>query len=268
MAISALFGLLGASGTALGQTVEAFPQFRIDSSIPLQYGANVLLTPFGSRQDLYVSPSLKLSALGEFDPTLLYSIYLAGNPDAYRRVTVADDGVATLGGRLDKILDAFSVGAIYNHTLAFDGIYRAVSFQADDFSGYVGYTYQNKPAGLKISPSVSAAYRFSDLATQERLLVTMKAEIRQALADKLTLIVTPSFKYYSFTSGTAAGKRNVLPSIVGALSYSINDDVSVGASVEYDRRWSNRIGSDFDNVIFLASVTFGHTYDLFPKNTK
>ena len=55
------------------------------------------------------------------------------------------------------------------------------------------------------------------------------------------------------------------PSALIELDYSLNKDVTLGASIEFDRQWSNRATSNFTNVIFLVSATFGHRYDLLPK---
>jgi len=252
---------------ASAQTNEPFSQWRIDASLPLQFGTNSLLTQTNSRSDLFVSPSAKLSALGDLDKTTSYSIYAAGNPDAYTRVVTADDGVATFGGRIDQaqILGNFSAGAIYNHSLLFNGLYKSLLFQANDFSGYIGYTYENKAAGFSVVPSFMTTYRLADVAAQDRFLFTLKAAITQALSKSLSITVTPTLRYYDFTDGTAAGKRNTLPSIVGAITYKLNKDVSLSGSIEYDRRWSNRAGNNYEDLVFLASVNFAHAYDFHPN---
>jgi hypothetical protein len=253
----ALFG----QAPAYGQTFEPFNQLKVESSLPLQFATNTLHTTTAPRSDFFASPSFKLSAIEIVDPTLNYRIYVATNPDAYPRVTTADDGAVTVGGRFDKTLGNFNTGGIYNHTLAFDGIYRTLLFQANDFASFVGYTYDNN-AGLTIQPSAMATYRVTDLPAQDRFLLTLKADVTRTFMEKLSFTLTPTLRYYAFDNGTSAGRRDFFPSLVGAVSYKINDDLSVGGSVEYDRRSSNVAAANYENWIFLASVTYGHTFSL------
>src|SRR5260221_11289501 len=103
-AVVALFDATSASG----QTYEPFSKLRVDASLPLQWNTNSLLTPTNALSDFFVSPSAKLSFLGNLDPTLSYRVYVAGNPDVYTRIRPADDGVATIGGRFDKTFGNFS----------------------------------------------------------------------------------------------------------------------------------------------------------------
>lgn len=252
---------------AYGQAGALFSQFAVDASVPLQFATNTLLTPANTRSDFFLSPSLKLSALGSVDASLGYSIFAYVNPEPYWRVHAADGGFATLGGRVDKDLgNNFRTGAIYEHNWVFDGVFRSLAFQADDFSGFIAYSYGNlRTDGYSIQPSFKTTYRLADIASQDRFLFTLKAVLTKALTKELSFALTPSLKYYVFTDGIAAGKQNIWPSLLGELNYSLSRDVSLGGSVEYDRRWSNRAGSDFTNWIFLASVTFGHTYDLLPR---
>ena len=139
-----------------------------------------------------------------------------------------------------------------------------LGFSGQRFSGFVGYTYKGD-AGFSVAPSFKATYRLADLTSQDRFLFTLKAAITQQLTKTWSFALTPALKYYVYTDGTAAGKQNIYPSVLGELDYSLSADVTLGGSVEYDRQWSNRTGNDFTNWLFLASVTFGHTYDLLPK---
>ena len=140
------------------------------------------------------------------------------------------------------------------------GIFRSLLFQANDFSAFMGYQYRNG-AGLVVQPSFMTSYRVADLVSQDRFLFTLKTDFLQSLTKDLSLILTPKLKYFVFTSGTAAGKRETLPSISGGLTYNINADLSVTTSVEYDRRWSNRAGNDYKDLILLVSLDFGHIYN-------
>ncbi|WP_316181181.1 hypothetical protein [Bradyrhizobium sp. SZCCHNRI1009] len=127
--------------TGSGTNVWAFSAWQLDASLPLQFGANSLLAPVYSQSDLFVSPSLKLSALGELDQTTTLSIYATGGPDAFTRVRISDDGWATTGGNIQKAFGKFGVGAIYEHSLIYDGVFRTLLFQANDFSAFAGYKY-------------------------------------------------------------------------------------------------------------------------------
>lgn len=184
---------------------------------------------------------MQFTALGMIDKTLTYQVYVGGGPDRYLRVNEANDGGTTLGGRLDKALGAFTVSGYYESNWIFDGIYRNELFRADDFAAYVGYTYQNK-TGLTIVPSFTSAYRLADDINQDRWLFTFKSAFAQVLSDKIKIVVTPALRYFVFTDGIAAGKRNVIPSLIGAINYKLTDDYGLTGSVEYDRRWSNRTG--------------------------
>ncbi len=236
-----------------------FTGWQLDASLPLQYGTNSLLVPVNSQGDFFVSPFLKLSALGSIDPTTTFSIYANGGPDAFARVREADDGVATAGGKIQKAFGNFGVGGIYEHSLVYDGIFRTLLFQVNDFSAFAGYKFVG-PAGLTISPSVMVTYREADLASAERVLYTLKAAITQDLTKDLTLFLTPRLRYYEFTNGTASGRRDTRPSVVTGLTYQFNPDVGVTGSVEYDQRWSNTAGRNFTNTVFLVSLDFSHLY--------
>jgi hypothetical protein len=73
-------------------------------------------------------------------------------------------------------------------------------------------------------------------------------------------------RYYTYLDGAAEGKRNARPNVLSELNYAVTDEVTLTGSMEYDRRWSNRMGLDYTNWLFLAAVTFGTTYDLLPKS--
>lgn len=246
---------------AYGQTDALFNTFRIESSLPIKYTTNSLLAPTNTRADSYLSPSMQFSALGMIDKTLTYQVYVGGGPDSYQRVKEANGAASTIGASLDKTLSAFTVGGYYESNWIFDGIYRNELFRADDLAGYVSYKYQNT-TGLTVVPTFTTAYRRADDINQDRWLFTLKSAFKQVVSDKISILITPGVRYFVFTDGTAAGKRNVIPSIVGAINYKLTDDVGLTGSVEYDRRWSNRPGLDFTNVIFLASVNFAHSYKL------
>ena len=252
----ALFG----QAPAYGQAGALFDTFRIDASLPLQFGTNVLLTPTNGKSDFYLSPSMQFTAMGSFDKTLAYQVYIGGYPDGYSRIFSANDGNTTLGARLDKTLGAFMISGFYESNWIFDGIYRNELFRADDFAGYVGYTYQYKD--LTVVPSFTTFYRLADDITQNRWLFLLKAQATLDLSKQLSISFTPAARYYVFTDGISQGKQNFFPSAVAAITYKLNGDVSLVGSLEYDRRWSNRAGNDFTDVIFLASVNFGHNYPL------
>jgi hypothetical protein len=253
----ALFG----QAPANGQAGALFETFRIESSLPLQFGTNALLTPTNAKSDFYLSPSMQFTALGTIDKTLSYQVYIGGGPDGYLRVKAANDGATTVGARLDKALGAFTVSGYYESNWIFDGIYRNELFRADDFAGYVSYMYQNS-TGLTVTPSFTTTYRRADDINQDRWLFILKSPFNQKVSDKISISLTPALRYFVFTDGTAAGKRNVIPSVVAAVNYKLTNDVGLTGSVEYDRRWSNRVGNDYTNVIFLASVNFAHDYSL------
>lgn len=244
---------------SLAQTYGPFSAWQLDASLPLQYGTNSLLVPINSQSDIFVSPNLKLSALGDLDPTTSFSIYASGGPDAFAQVRTADDGLATIGGRIQKAFGNFGVGAIYEHSLIYDGIFRTLLFQANDFSAFAGYKYVG-PSGLTISPSVMVTYREADLASAERVLFTLKAAITQSLTKDLTFFLTPRLRYYDFTNGASSGRRDTRPSVISGVTYQLNPDVGVTGSVEYDQRWSNTAGRNFTNTVFLVSLDFSHQY--------
>jgi hypothetical protein len=256
--VSCAFLLIGV-GPTFAQSYVPFSSVRIDASFPLQYSTNSLLSSSGFRSDAYISPYFKLSALGEVNSTTSYSIYASGGPDIFSRIQTANDALATLGGKFQRQFGDFAVGAIYEHGLIYDGVFKTLLFQADDFTAYAGYKYSND-TGLTVKPSISAAYRLSDQASAQRFLATLKAELQQSLTKELSLFLTPKLRYYAFTDGISVGRRDTRPSILGGFTYSINDDVSVTTSAEYDRRWSNVTGKDFQNFVFLVSLDYGHTF--------
>ena len=258
----ALFG----QAPAYGQAGALFSQFQLDASLPLQFSTNTLLTPTNPKSDFWSSPSLKLSAIGWLDPSLKYQTYFFSNPEPYWRVHAAEDASEIFGARIDKTLqNNFSTGAYYEHGFVFNGLYNSVAFQANDFAGFVAYTYVDKVAGLTVVPTFTTTYRLADDVSQDRVVFNLKATIIQQLTDKWSLMLLPILKYYAYTDGTNAGKRNLYPSALVELDYSLNNDVTLGGSIEYDRQWSNFAASNFTNVTFLVSVTFGHRYDLLPK---
>jgi hypothetical protein len=261
IALALLIGLLFRLDAANAQIYEPFSQWRVDASLPLQFNTNSLLTPTNSQSDFFTSPYLKLSALGTLDSTTSYSVYVNGGPDAFARVQTANDALAVAGGKFQKTFRNFAVGAIYERALVYDGVFRSLLYQANDFSGYVGYGYDNG-AGLTIKPSFLTTYRSADVSSAERFSYTLKADIQQNLTKNVLVFFTPKLKYLAYTAGISSGKRNTDPSILGGLTYNISDDLSLTASVEYDRQWSNVAGNNFANTIFLLSADFGHTYEL------
>jgi hypothetical protein len=207
-----------------------------------------------------------LTAFGSLNPGLTYQTYFFSNPEPYWRVHAAEDAAETLGARIDKKLNSnFSAGAYYEHTVAFNGVYQSVAYQANDFAGFVAYRYVDTAAGLTVVPTLTTTYRLADDVSQDRFVLNLKATIIQLLANKWSLMFLPVLKYYAYTDGTNAGTRSIRPSALVELDYGLNNDVTLGASIEYDRQWSNRATSNFTNVIFLVSATFGHRYDLLPR---
>ncbi len=258
-----------AQAPAYGQAGALFDAFKVEASLPLQFSTNALQTPTNVQSDFWSSPSLKLSALRTVDSSLGYQIYFYSNPEPYRRVHAAEDAAETFGARFDKTLDKnFSTGAYYEHTFIFNGLYQSTAYQANDFAGFVGYTYEDKKAGFSFAPVLTAAYRAADDVSQDRFSLKLKADITQKLPDNWKVTVTPGLRYYGFTDGTNAGAWTLLSFLVAELDYNINDDVALGWSVEFDRQRSNVAANNFTNVIFLASISFGHTYDLPPKKKR
>lgn len=240
-----------------------FPAWLVEASFPLQYGTNSLLAPVDARPDFFTSPFLKLSANGDLDATTSISFYASAAPDKFAHVREADDGVATSGGSLQKALGNFGIGATYEHNWVYDGVFRTLLFQANDFSAFGGYTYINGP--LSIGPSLMVTYRQADLASAERILLTAKVAISYKLTQSVKFFLTPRLRYYDFTSGVTAGRRDTRPSVIGGLSYQINPDLGVTGSIEYDQRWSNVIGRNFTNTVFLVSLDYAHLYMRAPK---
>lgn len=250
---------------AWAQEGALFSAFRIDASFPLQWATNVLLTPTNPKSDFSAAPSLKLSALGSIDPTLNYSIYVYSAPEGYWRVHLAEGAGQTAGARVQKIFGDFVVGGIYEHNWIIDGIYRRVVFQANDFSVFAGYAYGDVYRdGYSIEPSAKLTYRLADVMNQTQVILNVKSVFTWALdADRKWLFaLTPSLRYYSYVDGLVEGKRNTRPNLLSELTYRIDDNVSLTGSMTYDRRWSNRIGLDYTNWLFLASVNFGKRYNL------
>ncbi len=240
-----------------------FPAWGVDASFPLQYGTNSLLAPVDVRPDFFTSPSLKVSANGDLDSTTSISFYGLVAPDKFARVREADDGQLTVGGTLQKASGAFGFGATYEHTGIYDGVFRTLLFQANDFSAFGGYSYKNGP--LSIGPSLMVTYREADLASAERILLTGKVAVTYKLTQSLLFFVTPRLRYYDFTSGVTAGRLDTRASVIGGLTYQINPDVGLTGSIEYDQRWSNVIGNNFKNTVFLVSLDFSHLYARAPK---
>ena len=235
-----------------------FPAWQVDASLPLQYGTNSLLAPVDPRPDFFVSPSLKLSANGDLDSTTSISFYGLVAPDKFARVREADDGSLIAGGTLQKVIGNFGIGATYEHNWIYDGVFRTLLFQANDFSAFGGYSYKSGP--LSLGPSLMVTYREADLAAAERILLTAKLAITYKLTQSLLLFVTPRLRYYNFTSGVTSGRRDTRPSIIGGLTYQINPDLGLTGSIEYDQRWSNVTGNNFNNTVFLVSLDFTHLY--------
>jgi hypothetical protein len=166
--------------------------------------------------------------------------------------------VLTTGGTLQKVIGNFGVGATYEHTWIYDGVFRTLLFQANDVSAFGGYSYSNGP--LSIGPSLMLTYREADLASAERILLTAKVAVSYRLTQSLLFFVTPRLRYYDFTSGANSGRRDTRPSIIGGLTYQFNPDLGLTGSIEYDRRWSNVTGNNFTNTVFLVSLDFSHLY--------
>jgi len=258
-------GLFG-HAPAYGQAGALFSQFWLDASLPLQFSTNTLQTPANPRSDFWSSPSLKLTAFGTVTPGLTYQTYFYSNPEPYWRVHAAEDAAETFGARVDKALNNnFSTGAYYEHTFAFDGVFRSLSYRANDLAGFVAYKYLDSAAGLTVVPTFTTTYRTADDVSRDRFVFNLKATIIQQLTQKWSLMFLPIVKYYVYTDGTNAGRRDLFPSALIELDYSLNNDVTLGASIEFDRRLSNFAAGNFSNVIFLVSATFGHRYELLPR---
>jgi hypothetical protein len=257
-AVAAL--LLNTAGAWAQSSEKLFPQYEFDASLPLQFGTNSLLTPTNPQSSFYVSPFLQFIVGDLKSTTLNYSIYANAGPDIYGRVRTADDGAAAVGGNIQQTVNNFAVGGTYEHGLYYDGVFNTFLFPADDFTGYVGYGYTN--GALAIKPSISASYRVSDVIAQERLLTTLKAIISDSLiTDKLTLSVIPRLRYYAYTEGTNAGRRDTRAGAVVKLQYLLAQDLSTSGSVEYDSRSSNTAGKSFNDTVFLISLDYSHTAD-------
>jgi len=255
----AVFLLIALERPSPAQTYKLFDAWQLDASIPLQFGTNSLLVPTNAQSDVFVSPNMKLSALGALNATTTYSIYATGGPDAFNRIRAADDGIAAVGGSLQTAFGNLGIGAIYEHNLTYDGLFRTLVFQANDFSAFAGYKYIS-PFGTSIAPSVMVTYRDADLASADRALFTIKAALSQGLTKDLTFFLTPRLRYYYFTAGATAGRRDTRPSVVSGLAYQLSSDVGITGSVEYDQRWSSTAGRNFTNTVFSLSLDFSHQY--------
>jgi hypothetical protein len=242
---------------------ELFPHVGIDASLPFNYTNNALNDASDRRGDSVVSPLFKAS-FGQLKPTeqtLGYSVYATANIDAFARVKGAQDGLATVGGNVTAITGNFSYGGIFEHSYFYDGIFQQRSFIAEDLTAFVTYKYENKNAGLVVKTSFTPSYRFSDDGAQERALYTLKVDIKKNIVGDYYLVGTPRLRVYQFTADTNSGRVDVRPSVSGGIEYDINDDVSFTVGVEYDRRFSNFAGKDYNSLTFGASLDFSHTYD-------
>jgi hypothetical protein len=253
-----LFGATIANAQA--QTNRPFPEYEFDASLPFQFATNALLAPTNAQSDFYVSPFFQLKA-GDIDvsPTFNYSVYANVGPDIFGRVRTADDGLAVVGGKLQQKFGNLGIGAVYEHGLTYDGVFRTLLFQSDDFTGFVGYTYSSGP--FSAVPSFSITYRYADLTSQERFLYTLKAVISQNLTKDLTLSLTPRLRYYDYTAGTSVGRRDTRGGAILGLTYSIIPHLSTTGSVEYDTRTSNTAGKSFNDTIFLISLDYAQVFD-------
>ena len=194
------------------------------------------------------------------NPDLSYSVYALASPDAYARVHTADDAVATVGARVQKSLGNFGIGSFYEHSLEYGDVFNSLQFQANDFNGYIGYSYQTK--GLQVQPLLTVGYRLADLASQDRVLYTLKADITKDLTEdqKWQLVLTPRVRYYSFSQSTNAGRQDTRWDILAGVTYNITKDLSTTASVQYDTRYSNMSAHNFNNTTFALSLDYSHTY--------
>jgi len=178
---------------------------------------NSLFTSTNTQSDFFVSPFVKLSVLGNLSPTVSYSAYVSGGPDVFSRIQIAMMRQLLWAAASRRRSETSVLGAIYEHSLVYDGIFRSLLFQVNDVSGFMGYQY-SAGGGLVVQPSFMTTYRFADLVSQDRFLFTLKADVG-AIADEGPQSSADSqIEVLRFYERTGAGRRETLPSISGGLT--------------------------------------------------
>lgn len=232
----------------------------IDGSASTAFTDNTYRNPQG-RSDFLTSPYLKLSAAGRLVPNLTYSLYASGGFDKYATRGDADSTFAALGASLRRRWGPFHIGASYERSRAYDGIFGPFLYTAHDVSASAGYNYIGPGTRLKIRPGMTVAHRSADDPSAQRFVYSFKVDIEHRLVERWWLTLTPRVRFYHFTSSTNAGRQDTLSSISGGLRYSFNDDLSLSATAGYETRTSTKDDKRFDNFGAGASIDFSYNLD-------
>jgi hypothetical protein len=236
------------------------PQVTLDVSLPLQHSTNSLLASTNARGDSYTSPDFTLTASWNPTPPVTFKIYADATSDAYSRITSADGAQATLGSQIIIKNGNFTYSASYEHYNSYDRIFETRLFTADEFAVAARYTFVDAASGLKLKPSVAAAYRFADDPSVKRYLYVLKMEVEQPLMKSWSFVSTPKLRFYEFTESTNKGRQDIIASISAGIKYAFSDNTSITTGVNYDNRSSNMPDKKFGNFTIGASLDM--TFDL------
>jgi hypothetical protein len=240
------------------ETTTQYPtaEIGLDGSLPIQYSSNALSTANNPQGDFLVSPFLQLSLGGALSKDIGYSVYINGGTDVYSRITEADGSLSTHGAKITKKVDNWLFGASFDRNLFFDGMFREFLFVGNDFTAFAQYKFV--AGSLTVKPTVSAGYRIADLSSQDRGLFSGKVDVEYTLTKMWAAVGTGRLRYYVFTEGTNDGRRDLLATGSAGLKYNISDDVTLTATVGFERRFSNVAIREYTNFTALSSLDFSY----------
>jgi hypothetical protein len=230
------------------------PTVSIVGSLSPTWTDNAFFSRDDHKSDWFVNTDVSLRLDGRFTPDLSYRLYARTESDVFSREKEANDAVALWGARLTQNIAGWRASVIYENRYAYAGFYEDYLFTANDIRLALSrdFTISN----VILSPSIQGRYRFSNLAEAEYYRLDLVLGIEAKLNERWSIVSSPFFEAYRFTSGLNSGRVDQIYSANLGLKYNISPSVSLTTSVAFEERVSNVAFRHYQNVDIGPKLDF------------
>jgi hypothetical protein len=244
--------LILAAAAAQGAEPPAPFELRAEGSFPVQYTETA--TSKSNSHTLSVAPYLGLIATAHLQPDLTTSVFANGGHSQLGSFAENDNTFVSAGANLVKHWGAWRVGASFEHTHYFDGVFGDTTTVANDVNVFASYLWQPNP-DLHIRPSATATMRLDEALAVQRYSYGGRIDIEQRLFDQWWLVAASRLRFSDYV-GAETGRRDTRFAVVSGLKYAINESVAARLLAGYENRMSNIASRRADKFTIGASIDF------------
>jgi hypothetical protein len=230
------------------------PTVSIVGSLSPTWTNNAFFSRDDHKSDWFLNTDVSLRLDGRFTPDLSYRLYARTESDVFAREKEANEALALWGARLSQKIAGWSASVVYENRYAYAGFYEQYLFTANDIRLALSrdFTINN----VILSPFIQGRYRFSNLAEAEYYRLDLALGIEAKLNERWSIVSSPFFEAYWFTSGLNSGRADQIYSASLGLKYNITPSVSLTTSVAFEERVSNVALRHYQNVDIGPKLDF------------